>query len=77
MIVHFLPQEMELIIKMAKKYRRKTGDAYNPSYIMCLLKEKYELRLEDDLKEVLDIKLKEFKEGKYLDPIINETPKTV
>ena len=64
MIIHLLPQEMELMLKVAKKYRRKTGDLYNPSYIMLLLKERYEKRFEEDLAEVLDQKVREFEEQK-------------
>lgn len=62
MNVHFYPQEMELMLKKAKEYRKKTGDMYSTQYIMTLLTEKYERDLDKDLNEVMDEKVREYEE---------------
>lgn len=62
MIIHFLPQEMELMRKQAEKYRKRTGDNYSVFHIMSILTNKYERELEKDLDKVMDIKVREYEE---------------
>ena len=62
MNIHFYPQEMELMLKKAKQYRKKTGDMYSVQYIMTLLTEKYERDLDQDLNEVMAEKVREYEE---------------
>lgn len=62
MLIHFYPQEKELMRKIAEDYRKKTGDNYSVFYIMSLLSTKYERDLEKDLKAIMKQKIREFEE---------------
>lgn len=63
MIIHLWTQEMMLLKKYAEEFRQKTGVEYSLNHIMSLLREKYEENLDKDLKEVMDIKVRELKEA--------------
>lgn len=56
-------QEKILLRQHAEKYRKETGDNYSVFHICSILTQLYEERLDKDLKEVFDIKLREFQEG--------------
>ncbi len=49
--------------EFAEDYRKKTNDNYSVFHICSILQTMYEERLEEDLKKVFDIKLREFQEG--------------
>lgn len=71
MIIHLWTQEMMLLKKYADEFKKKTGVEYSLNHIMSILREKYEENLDADLKEVMDIKVRELKEaeaGKEVKP---------
>lgn len=57
------PQEKHFMREFAEEYRKKTNDNYSVFHICSILQTMYEERLEEDLKKVFDIKLREFQEG--------------
>ena len=63
MIIHLWAQEMMLLKKYAEDFKKKTGVEYSMNHIMSILREKYEENLDADLKEVMDIKVREIKEA--------------
>lgn len=65
MKITLLPQEKALLKQYAEEYRTKTGDNYSYFHMMSILTSFYEERFEKDLQEVMDIKLREFQEGKW------------
>lgn len=56
------PQEKHYLREKAEKYREETGDNYALFYILALLSERYEENFAKDLEEIIDIKIKEYKE---------------
>lgn len=70
MKISLLPQEKNLLRQYADEYYKKTGDKYSYFHMMSILTAMYEERFEEDLKKMMDIKLREFQEGKW-----NEQPK--
>lgn len=71
MIIHLWTQEMMLLKKYADDFKKKTGVEYSLNHIMSILREKYEENLDADLREVMDIKVRELKEaeaGKEVKP---------
>ena len=63
MIIHLWTQEMMLLKKYADEFKKKTGVEYSLNHIMSILREKYEENLDKDLREVMDIKVRELKEA--------------
>ena len=55
-------QEKKLMREYAEQFREKTGDNYSVFHICSILTDIYEDRLDDDLKKVFDIKLRESQE---------------
>lgn len=55
-------QEKKLMREHAEKFREKTGDNYSVFHICSILTDIYEDRLDEDLKKVFDIKLREAQE---------------
>lgn len=64
MIIHLWEQEKMLVKKYAESYKQQTGDDYSIYHILSILREHYEENLDKDLKEVMDIKVREFNENK-------------
>ena len=62
MVIHFYDQEIMLLKKYAEEYKTKTGDVYSIHHIMSILTDKYEENLAKDLKEVMDVKVRELEE---------------
>lgn len=54
--------EHALLREYGNKYREQTGKTYSTFYMMTLLSQVYSDRLDEDLKSVLDEKLREEKE---------------
>lgn len=50
------------IINLGRRYKKKTGKDYSLAYITRLLAERYSERLQEDLEEILKIKLKDLDE---------------
>lgn len=55
-------QEKKLMREYAEKYREQTGDNYSIFHICSILTDIYEEKLVEDLKVVMDIKLREYQE---------------
>ena len=55
-------QEKKLMREYAEQFREKTGDNYSVFHICSILTDIYEDRLDEDLKKVFDIKLRESQE---------------
>lgn len=62
MQIHLYDQELLFLKKYAEEYKSKTGDNYSIQHIMSLLADKYEENLGKDLKEIMDVKIRELQE---------------
>lgn len=57
-------QEKHFLREKADKYREQTGDNYSIFHMLSILTNHYEENFEADLNKVMDIKIREFEEGK-------------